>query len=61
MVVVGLRTVEWGVVPGYRIQRDDGTLSGENLTRCLVMTGILIGSVGFVAAGVVSMLYRIMR
>lgn len=61
IAVVGFRTVEWGAVLGYRIQRADGTLSGENVLRCLVMTGILVGAVHFLASGVVGAGVRILR
>jgi len=59
--VIGFRTVEWGAVLGFRIQRADGTLSGENVARCAVMTAILVGAVGFLASPVVAALVKIVR
>lgn len=59
--VIGYRTVEWGAVLGFRIQRTDGTLSVENVARCLVMTGILVGAVLFLASPLVVMFVKVLR
>lgn len=59
--VIGFRTVEWGAVLGFRIQRADGTLSGENVARCALMTVILVGAVGFLASPLVGALVKIVR
>ncbi|HEY0969129.1 MAG TPA: hypothetical protein VGD88_17180 [Opitutaceae bacterium] len=61
IVVIAYRTVEWGAVLGYRIQRADGTLSGENVSRCLVMTAILVGAVFFLATPFIAALVKIVR
>lgn len=61
VVVIGFRTVEWGAVLGFRIQRADGTLSAENVARCTVMTGILVGAVSFLASPFVGAAVMMLR